>query len=394
MTKQELKDSVALVVKANGENEITGTNLQAKLFEIIDECYGVSTSLSSGGDNTYVSFNQSKYYGTVANPTSGNITYNMVDVVAGMKAIIFHQDNAEPIFPNGTYKLGPSIYVPTELNIITITYIDAATFFVEIHRTTNIGLTIEVQRWMEKGGVASGFVLTALNQFMLDIAPMRNKILRFNPLWGETFNSVFIPLIVNEDGGDTPLGSTTDYNYGFIVSDWAMLGNTSGLNVQNNVTKYIDTGFVPSLIAQFGINNASFGVYNQFTLPGDLNYSTPEFGTNPIPSINEIIFTHRANRCNLNGTQFTSNTASNQNPPIIVNRNNNTTVDIYNNGVKSTFTSLSTGKSNSTIKACGRLSSSYASRCQGGYYIGKAITDAEEVLLRTAWITLITKLNR
>jgi len=40
MTKQELKDSVALVVKANGENGITGTNLQAKLFEIIDECYG------------------------------------------------------------------------------------------------------------------------------------------------------------------------------------------------------------------------------------------------------------------------------------------------------------------------------------------------------------------
>lgn len=45
MTKQELKDSVADVIKTNGENEITGANLQTKLFEIIDECYGGTSSL-------------------------------------------------------------------------------------------------------------------------------------------------------------------------------------------------------------------------------------------------------------------------------------------------------------------------------------------------------------
>lgn len=47
MTKQELKDSIALVVKTNGDNEITGANLQAKLFEIVDECYGTGGGSAS-----------------------------------------------------------------------------------------------------------------------------------------------------------------------------------------------------------------------------------------------------------------------------------------------------------------------------------------------------------
>ena len=47
MTKQELKDSVSEVIKTNGENEITGANLQEKLFEIIDECYGTGSGTAS-----------------------------------------------------------------------------------------------------------------------------------------------------------------------------------------------------------------------------------------------------------------------------------------------------------------------------------------------------------
>jgi hypothetical protein len=36
MTKQELKDSIALVVNTNGNGGITGANLQEKLFELVD----------------------------------------------------------------------------------------------------------------------------------------------------------------------------------------------------------------------------------------------------------------------------------------------------------------------------------------------------------------------
>ena len=64
MTKQELKDSIASVVKTNGENEITGDNLQAKLFEIIDECYASGSGGGSpAGSDTQIQYNNAGAFG-------------------------------------------------------------------------------------------------------------------------------------------------------------------------------------------------------------------------------------------------------------------------------------------------------------------------------------------
>lgn len=55
MTKQELKDSISDVIKSNGSGGITGTNLQEKLFEIIDECFNNSELIQEFGSYEFKS---------------------------------------------------------------------------------------------------------------------------------------------------------------------------------------------------------------------------------------------------------------------------------------------------------------------------------------------------
>jgi len=53
-SKQELKISIAAVIKANGIEDITGNKLQEKLFEIIDSCFTqniILTSANFTGEN-------------------------------------------------------------------------------------------------------------------------------------------------------------------------------------------------------------------------------------------------------------------------------------------------------------------------------------------------------
>ena len=101
MTKQELKDSIASVVKTNGENEITGDNLQAKLFEIIDECYANSLLpsqtgnsgkyLTTDGTNTSwatVSAGATYTFSTGLTNTTGTVTANLSTGKAGGQSVI------------------------------------------------------------------------------------------------------------------------------------------------------------------------------------------------------------------------------------------------------------------------------------------------------------------
>ena len=108
----------------------------------------------------------------------------------------------------------------------------------------------EVNYWLQRGGVASGFLLNALNQFMATIQAMRSKIVRFNPLWGETIASIFVPLIVNTDGSTTPIGNPTDANSGLVEANWNFYGEVALTN--SNLLKYISTSFNAYSVAEVG----------------------------------------------------------------------------------------------------------------------------------------------
>ena len=81
---------------------------------------------------------------------------------------------------------------------------------------------------------------------------MRHKIVRFNPLFGETFASIFVPLIVNTDGGITPIGGAIDTNVGFVQNDWTFWGGGNGTLYNGNTFKYLNPNLNPSLVAEFG----------------------------------------------------------------------------------------------------------------------------------------------
>ena len=102
------------------------------------------------------------------------------------------------MYPSGTIKRGIGSYVNGQTNILTFTYLNNNEILLDVDAMQQASFP-EVNYWLQRGGVASGFLLNALNQFMATIQPMRSKIIRFNPLWGETFSSIFVPLIVNTD---------------------------------------------------------------------------------------------------------------------------------------------------------------------------------------------------
>lgn len=348
------------------------------------------SSMTAAGEVTEVYFQSNKYYGTASNPVAGNITYNFTGAQAGVKAIIFHQDSVLPTTPAGTVALGNVQYVTNTLNIITLTFISTDTILMEVHRTTSVGLYTEVQAWLDKGGVATGFLLTALNQFMIDIASVRTKIFRFNPLYGETFQSCFVPLIVNDNSSGTPLGSALDTNYGILSSQWKNIGIDGAIKLPSGGPFYIDTGFIPNEQALYGLNDCSFGILSN--VAGDAN-TRSDFGTISIGGTQESYITHGNAQAALNGTNITHG-GYNSNSVSIVSRISNSEFCVYKNGVKQQFTNSSVGKSINSFKLGHSVSSNVIKTFTGGYFIGKGLTDAEELTIRSAWVSLIQKTGR
>lgn len=391
MTKQELKDSVASVVKTNGENEITGANLQAKLFEIIDECYNVggTSILLNGGATVAVTFATSKYYGSVASPVSGAaVTYDFTNAVAGSKAIIFHNAGSEPTYPVGTYKRF-GVYQSSQLNILTFEYIDSNTILLDIAYSTAAGLQPEVVAWMQKGGVATGFMLTALNQFMIDITSIRSRIIRMNLCYGETFASTSIPIIVNTNGSATPTGPALDTLVNYVSGDYTFngtMGLGGGLYSLNQI-KYIDTGLDVSTTSEFGQDDCSFGMH-VLTNIGSNGYA---YGIKAGTNLGAY--------CG-GGLQDFMNSVG---VPVIATggrmfdmftRNNSATFDKIYNGVKYTYTAASTTKQSSTMKLGAFAQPGGFYLTLYGYFVGKSLDSSQEAILRGAWSTLMTKIVR
>lgn len=352
--------------------------------------------LASGGATTTITFATSKYYGTALAPLSTNFTYDFTNAVAGAKAIVFHNNSSEPTYPLGTYKQFGT-YVPSTLNILTFTFIDSNTVLLEIAYSTTAGLQPEVVNWLANGGVATGFVLTALNKVILDTASVRSKILRWNLFTGETFASAFVPLIYNLDNSNTPLGSSKlDTNVNFTSAQWGLVGPLGGLNGYTS-GKYVDTGFNPNSVSQFGLDDCAIG-----TCWGGIASSTlGGMGCGTTLRLQPVVgagtgTTQACNNANISVTGFA---ATANKIFYILSRTASTGFAYYQNGSKVSVTSTSTSKPNSNIFIFTIDGSNYplqnsTALANGGYIIAKGLSDADESIIRGAWAAFNTSLAR
>lgn len=123
----------------------------------------------------------------------------------------------------------------------------------------------DVQLWLNNvtanGGSASAGTITALNAFCnsIDSAGLRSKFYRLNLFCGNNLNAALIPLYTSTHWLNPSYGFSKDINYNFISADYSETGSNAGLTssgadpTQQNVgTKYLDTGFFPSMVGVIG----------------------------------------------------------------------------------------------------------------------------------------------
>ena len=177
-----------------------------------------------------------------------------------------------------------------------------------------------------------------MNQLLLDIASIRSKILRFNPIMGESFSSAFIPLIVNSDGSNTPLGNTLDLNNNFVSADFKLIGTAGGLVTTTGVNKYIDTGFIPNNITEFGLNDCGFGHFGKVTNQNIDILATNAVGSSQNTCMNSAGFT------SLNSLSIATNYYNYYNLMgfYFATRNNSSQIDSYCSGAEATYSLNST----------------------------------------------------
>lgn len=124
----------------------------------------------------------------------------------------------------------------------------------------------DVQLWLNNislnGGSASSGTISALNTFCnsIDSAGLRSKFYRLNLFCGDNLNSALVPLYVSTNWLSPSYGfSDYDRNFNFTNSDYYETGSSAGLTssgadpTQQLVgTKYLDTGFFPSMVGPAG----------------------------------------------------------------------------------------------------------------------------------------------
>jgi len=123
----------------------------------------------------------------------------------------------------------------------------------------------DVQLWLNNvtanGGTASAGTISALNTFCnsIDNAGLRDKFYRLNLFCGDNLNAALVPLYTSVHWLSPAYGFSKDINYNFIGADYSETGSNAGLTssgadpTQQNVgTKYLDTGFFPSMVGTMG----------------------------------------------------------------------------------------------------------------------------------------------
>ena len=350
---------------------------------------GGGSAFTDGGATNTLTFDSSKWYGTSIAPIiDSSILFDLNNAVSGSQAIVYHSGSSEPIYPSGTIKRGIGSYINGQTNILTFTYLNNNEILLDVDAMQQASFP-EVNYWLQRGGVASGFLLNALYQFMATIQPMRSKIVRFNPLWGETFASIFVPLIVNTDGSTTPIGNPTDANVGFVEANWAFYGEIALTN--SNSYKYISTSFNAYSVAE--VDKDDICVALIVKSGGSFSYLFSG-GENLKANIhiNNVFMQNAA--INSSSVASVPNTAvGNTRQVLFYNRTKSTEFEVHKNGVKQIVPAPSTTVDNSNLIIGSSSVFNYLSLV-GGYLISKGLTDTEISLFTGAWNALIAKIGR
>jgi hypothetical protein len=352
---------------------------------------GGGSAFTDGGATNTLTFDSSKWYGTSIAPiTNSSILFDITNAVSGSQAIVYHTGSSEPMYPSGTIKRGIGSYINGKTNILTFTFLKTNEILLDVD-IMNPASFPEVNYWLQRGGVASGFLLNALNQFMADIQPMRSKIVRFNPLWGETFASIFVPLIVNTDGSTTPIGNPTDANVGFVEANWSFTGELALTNA--NYLKYISTSFNPFNVSEVGQDDICIAtiVKSSNTNQGSYLFTG---GGNLRASIYGNTVSSQYASFNSSSVASVPNTAvTNTRQVLFYNRTKSTEFEVHKNGVKQIVPAPSTAVEDSNL-IIGNSSVLNNLFLVGGYLISKGLTGTEISLFSGAWNTLIAKIGR
>ena len=360
-------------------------------FEFVSLPGGGGSAFTDGGATNTLTFDSSKWYGTSIAPiTNSSILFDLTNAVSGSQAIVYHRSHIEPIYDTGTIKIGRSTYFENVTNVLRFTFLNNNEILLKVDTISAWGSS-EVNNWLLRGGVASGFLLNALHTFFADIQPMRHKIVRFNPLWGETFASIFVPLIVNTDGGITPIGGAIDTNVGFVQSDWTFWGGGNGTLYNNNTIKYLNPNLNPSLVAEFGQDDmclaARFIPHQSIFFQ---NHNTPSLST--IFALN-YISSPAYNKVAINSAQISN--IPNFNLPtsasLYFNRVSNSEIEVWYNNIKYTGNAPS-----SPILDSNLIVGSYGINTLRffGYLISKGLTPPEIALFDSAWNALMSKIGK
>ena len=352
---------------------------------------GGGSAFTDGGATNTLTFDSSKWYGTSIAPIiDSSILFDLTNAVSGSQAIVYHSGSSEPMYPAGTIKRGIGSYINGETNILTFTYLNSNEILLDVDMMNPASFP-EVNYWLQRGGVASGFLLNALNQFMADIQPMRSKIVRFNPLFGETFASIFVPLIVNTDGSTTPIGNPTDANVGFVEANWTFFGGIALIN--SNQIKYISTSFNAFNVSEVGQDDICVATIVMGGYAGQSSYLFTG-GGNLKANIHGNIASYQYASFNSSSVASVPNTAVSYTRQVLFyNRTKSTEFEVHKNGVKQIVPEPSTPIEDSNL-VIGRADASNYLNLIGGYLISKGLTDTEISLFSGAWNTLIAKIGR
>ena len=350
---------------------------------------GGGSAFTDGGATNTLTFDSSKWYGTSIAPIiDSSILFDLTNAVSGSQAIVYHTGSSEPMYPSGTIKRGIGLYINGQTNILTFTYLNNNEILLDVDAMQQASFP-EVNYWLQRGGVASGFLLNALNQFMATIQPMRSKIVRFNPLWGETFASIFVPLIVNSDGSTTPIGNPTDANVGFVEANWNFYGEVALTN--SNLVKYISTSFNAFNVSEVGQNDMCVALIVKSG--GTYSYLFSG-GGNLMANIHLNTVSLQSAAINSSSVASVPNTAvANTRQVLFYNRTKSTEFEVHKNGVKQIVPAPSTTVGNSNLVIGSSNSLNYLNLI-GGYLISKGLTDTEISLFTGAWNALIAKIGR
>ena len=376
-------------IEINGTLNDKTADISIKAKVVQSGGIGGGSAFTDGGATNTLTFDSSKWYGTSIAPiTNSSILFDITNAVSGSQAIVYHSGSSEPMYPSGTIKRGIGSYINGQTNILTFTFLKTNEILLDVDMMNPASFP-EVNYWLQRGGVASGFLLNALNQFMATIQPMRSKIVRFNPLWGETFASIFVPLIVNTDGSTTPIGNPTDANVGFVEANWNFYGEIALTNV--NYLKYISTSFNAYSVAEVDKDDICVALIVKSGGTFSFLFSG---GWNLRAQIHLNTVSNQSAAINSNVVASVPNTAVAYTRQVLFyNRTKSTEFEVHKNGVKQIVPAPSTAVEDSNLIIGSSSVFNYLNLI-GGYLISKGLTDTEISLFTGAWNTLIAKIGR